>query len=572
MSGLDWVVMGLVSSLIIGYGYWKSSRSSTSLERYTRGDSDLPWYTISLSVIATQASAVTFLSVPGQAYTDGMRFVMFYLGLPLAMIFVSAVMIPFYYRQKVYTAYEFLETYFDTKVRVLTACLFLLQRSLAAAISIAAPAIVLSVILDWPVWLINICIGLIVTFYTVSGGSKAVSQTQKLQMITILSGMLIAGILVIWHLPKELSFGEAMHIAGKSGKLNTMDFSFSWDDRYNLWSGLIGGFFLQMAYFGTDQSQVGRYLGGKSLSQIRLGLLFNGVFKIPMQFGILFIGAMLFVFYQFVQPPVFFNPSSLQRLEAQGYQAELAEITSAHEAAFARKKTSVQQLVEALRTQDDQQVDQARLQMQAAEGDLQAIRGQLTTLIKQSSPTANTNDANYIFLTFVTQYLPAGLVGLLITAILFASMSTTASELSALSTTAVWDVYKKSIYPNGSEHHYLNASKLMVGFWGLMAVLFAQLATQLGTLIEAVNFLGSIFYGTVLGVFLLAFITAQFKALRPKATAVFWSALMTQIWVAWVAYLGQVAFLWLNMLGCLCVMVLAYLLSIALEMIPKKQV
>ncbi|GAB4396682.1 MAG: hypothetical protein OHK0053_11300 [Microscillaceae bacterium] len=559
MEILDWLVLLGSTFGIVWYGLWKS-RGEKNIDDYLKGGHSLPWYTISLSVIATQASAITFLSAPGQAYVDGMRFVLFYLGLPIAMVVISAVMVPLYYRLNVITAYEFLESRLDLKSRVLTAFFFLIQRGLAAGVSIAAPAIVLSVVLNLNITIINFFIGLVVVLYTVMGGSRAVSQTQKLQMITILGGMAWAGYLVIALLPKEVGWEGAMYLAAQTDKFNTMDFSFDLDNRYTLWSGLLGGFFLQMAYFGTDQSQVGRYLGGTSLRQIRLGLLFNGVFKIPMQFAILYIGAMLFVFYQFQAPPLIFNTSVQQKIAQNGYNEELRQLEQKQKAIFQEREAAAQALLRA-RNNPEKEIalpKQRYLETHEAAKALRAETGRLIQKAEGQAPTApnlqkdldymNNIDANYIFLSFVTRFLPAGLVGLLIAVILMASMSTTASELNALASTSTIDIYKRLINPKASEKHYLNISRLLTLFWGGLAILFAQLASHLGTLIEAVNILGSLFYGTILGIFLLAFWPR-----RVSGHAAFGAAILTEILVilVYLEFLGfKIAYLWLNMLGC----------------------
>lgn len=582
MQTLDWIILSLTIIIIVVYGIWKS-RGSRNIENYLKGEKSLPWYTISLSVIATQASAVTFLSVPGQAYVDGMRFVLFYLGLPLAMIVISAVIVPVYYRLRVFTAYEYLESRFDLKTRVLTAFFFLIQRGLAAGVSIAAPAIVLSVILGWNITYINLFIGGLVIVYTVTGGSKAVSQTQKLQMITILTGMGIAGYLVVQMMPQDVNFGDALFLAGQTGKFNTMDFSFDLDNKYTLWTGLLGGFFLQMAYFGTDQSQVGRYLGGTSLSQIRLGLLFNGIFKIPMQFFILFIGAMLFVFYQFQQPPIIFNNSELDKIHNSKYAEKFHTLEQKHQEVFVAKKAKAKALVEARHHADTKKIQEAKQAFQEADIKAKALRGEVAEMLQeidkqdtqklvklseeerleQNTNYINSKDSNYIFLTFVTNFLPAGLVGLLIAVILSASMSTTASELSALASTTLIDMYKRMIYTQGSQKHYLRMSKVLIVFWGILAIIFAQLASHLGTLIEAVNILGSLFYGTVLGVFLLALF---FKKVASNAT--FYAAIIGEVLVILI-YLQvfgfKVAYLWLNMIGCLLVIILAFIFTLLLK-------
>ncbi len=572
MSPLDWFVLLATVISIIGYGMWKS-RKKKGLSDYFSGHT-LPWYTISLSVISTQASAVTFLSVPGQAYTDGMRFVLFYLGLPLAMIFVSAVMLPRYYKLNILTAYEFLETRFDMKVRVLIASFFLMQRSLAAGISIAAPSIVLSVMLGWNSYLVNFLNGGVVVFYILWGGSTAISQTQKLQMLTILIGMALAGYLVVALLPAHVSFTDAMHIAGEGGKLNTMNFKFEWNDRYNIWSGLIGGFFLQLAYFGTDQSQVGRYITGSSITQSRLGLLFNGLFKIPMQFGILFIGAMLYAFYQFYQPPIFFNPEEVRNLTTIADKKALLDLQNKHTEAFNYRKDKAEALLKTYKVPNEAHKDIARKDFKEADAAFQNVKKDYVSLMKKSNPKANTSDTNYIFLTFVNRYMPVGMIGLLIAVILFASMSTTASELNALASTTTIDIYKRALFPNATEAHYLYVSKILTFAWGMIAIVIAQFSLQLGTLIEVVNMLGSWFYGTILGVFLLAFFSKNILS----SNAVFIAAIVSEILIISIdfKFFGlfpniNIAYLWLNMIGCIGVIMLSYLFEGIGRLILKKQ-
>ncbi len=571
MQLLDWLVLVGTTLFITIYGLWKIKKEET-IDGYLRSDHNLSWFTIMLSVISTQASAVTFLSAPGQAYNDGMRFVLFYLGMPLAMIFISVFIIPVYYRLNVVTAYEFLESKFDVRVRSLAVFFFLIQRSLAAGISIAAPAIVFSVILDWNSYFTNIVIGGIVVIYTVWGGSDAISQTQKLQMIVILTGMSIAGYLVVALMPTEVGFSDAMRLAGKSGKLNTMDFSFDLNDKYTIWSGLIGGFFLQMAYFGTDQSQVGRYLGGSSMTQSRLGILLNGIFKIPMQFGILFIGAMLFVFYQFTQPPIFFNSVEVHNLSKSKYKTEYQALETRHTQNFEQKKQAAQAYMQALRVPEhEKNADfkekfiQIEKKYHETETTQKAIRTEFLYLLKKNDPDANLKDVNYIFLTFVNTFLPVGLIGLLIAVILFASMSTTASELNALASTAIVDIYKRSINTQASDKHYIKMSKIFTILWGVFAIIIAQLSLHLGTLIEVVNMLGSWFYGTILGIFLMAF----FWSKHTSSSAVFWSAIITEITVIAMDYQIipiKVAFLWFNVIGCLMVVVL----SLALRLVFRE--
>ncbi|HAI76512.1 MAG TPA: sodium:solute symporter [Microscillaceae bacterium] len=549
MKTLDWLVLIGTTAFIVLYGIWKS-RKQKGVDGFLLSGNSLPWFTISLSIIATQASAVTFLSVPGQAYTDGMRFVLFYLGLPLAMIVVSATMVPIYYKLHVYTAYEYLETRFNVQVRTVVAFLFLIQRSLSAGISIAAPVIILSAMFGWDVFWGNLISGLVIVLYTVTGGSEAVSQTQKLQMGVILIGMALAGVWIVAGLPPDVSLYDAVRFAGINDKLNTMDFKFDLDNRYNLWSGLIGGFFLQMAYFGTDQSQVGRYLGGKSIAQSRLALLFNGIFKIPMQFSILFIGAMLFVFYQFQQPPILFNPSSIEKLRNSELKQDFSSIESQYNQAFALQQAQAKTLMAA--QQNGTATASQKAQYDQTVKQTQAYRQQAQDLLKKQDPTANTNDTNYIFLDYITRYLPAGMVGLLIVVIFAASMSTASSELNALSTTTLIDIYKRSFKPDASDDHYIWVSKGLTLFWGIMSIFFAQLAGRLGTLIEAVNILGSLFYGTILGIFLLAFYVRYVKT-----QAAFAAVFVGQGIIFFLFFYANIAYLWLNFVGCAVVVLSA---------------
>jgi solute:Na+ symporter, SSS family len=556
MRLLDWIVLLGTVFFIVVYGLWKSKKNQTIAD-YLKSGHSLTWFTISLSIISTQASAITFLSTPGQAYTDGMRFILFYLGLPIAMVVTSIILIPIYYRLNVMTAYELLEKRFDVKTRVLTAFFFLIQRGLAAGISIAAPSLVLSVILEWNFYWINILVGSVVIFYTVRGGSDAISQTQKLQMLVILVGMAIAGYLVVKLMPQDVSLMDAMRVAGKADKFNTMNFEFHWEDKYNFWSGIIGGFFLQLAYFGTDQSQVGRYLGGKSMAQSRLGLLFNGIFKIPMQFGILFIGAMLFVFYHFTMPPVFFNRAEVHKIKQSPYAQQFEKVEKEHQILFENRKQKAVDLIEAMKGDNQKQITQAENAYQQSHENFKAVKQKAVDVLKKYDPEINDKDANYIFLSFVMEYLPAGLVGLLIAVILFAAMSTIASELNALATASVIDIYQRTLRPNQTEKHYLKVSGWMIIAWGLFAIGIAHLSIHLGTLIEVVNWLGSWFYGTILGIFLLALFTKQVKA-----NAVFVAAIISEIVVISLDLSPiPVAYLWFNMIGCILTMVLAVTLS-----------
>lgn len=558
MSLLDWVVLFGTLGFIVLYGVWKT-RGSKDIEGYLRGDNSMKWWTIGLSIMATQASAITFLSTPGQAYEDGMRFVQFYFGLPIAMVIISITVVPIFYRLKVYTAYEFLENRFDLKTRTLAALLFLVQRGLAAGITIYAPAIILSTILGWSLTVTNLIIGLLVIIYTVSGGTKAVSVTQKQQMAVMMGGMLVAGIMVVRFLPEYLSFGDAVAVAGKMGKMNIVDFSFDWNDRYNFWSGMTGGLFLALSYFGTDQSQVARYLGGKSTAETRLGLLFNGLLKIPMQFIILFIGVMVFVFYQFNQPPVFFNDAARSKVYNTAYAGEMRRLEEQHTTLFEQKQEVVQSLAAALKSNNEIGVSRAQSEIAGIERESQQVRDQVKELIAQAAPGTETKDTDYVFISFVMKYLPTGLVGLLLAVIFSAAMSSSASELNALASTTVVDIYKRNLRKGGSDRHYLMASKLFTVAWGAAAISFAMFASLYDNLIEAVNIIGSIFYGTILGIFLVAF---YIRAV--KGNAVFIAAVLAEAVVLYCFYFTEIAFLWFNVIGCGLVVVFSYLLQLLL--------
>jgi Na+/proline symporter len=558
VSALDWVVLLGTLAAIVGYGIWKS-RGRQDMARYLRGGNQDKWHTIGLSVMATQASAITFLSTPGQAYQDGMRFIQFYFGLPLAMIALSIVFLPRYFNLRVFTAYEFLESRFDLKTRQLTAFLFLVQRGLSAGITIYAPAIILSSVLGWSLRLTCLCIGGVVIVYTVMGGARAVSQTQKQQMLVMLGGMVVAFVVIVARLPPEVSFGNALHIAGVLGRLNAVDMSFDPRSRYTLWSGLLGGFFLAMAYFGTDQSQVQRYLGARSIAESRLGLLFNGLVKIPMQSLILFVGVMVFVFYQFNAPPIFFNQSELARAKQTPFASKLESLERAHGAAFEHKQSEIWQLDRALDRHDAASITASEQRVRAAEITSAAIRDEAKRTIVAALPDANTKDADYVFLSFVMRNLPRGVVGLLLVVIFCAAMSAVAGELSALASTTVVDFYRRSLRKDASDAHYVRAAKWFTAGWGVLAVLFATFASLLDNLIQAVNILGSLFYGTILGVFLVAF---SRRAVR--GTAVFLAAIAAEAIVVGVFLGTNISFLWYNVIGCGCVMFFSGVLQAAL--------
>lgn len=558
MSQLDWTVLIASLVFIVVYGIYKGRRSK-NIEGYLLADRQMKWYTILLSIMATQASAITFLSAPGQAYADGVRFVQFYLGLPLAMIVLSITAVPIYHRLKVYTAYEYLENRFDLKTRGLAALLFLIQRGLAAGLTIYAPAIILSVILGWNIFWTNLIIGLLVVSYTAYGGTKAVNWTHFQQMLIIFFGMAAAFFMVIHLLPPDISFGDALHIAGKMGKLNAIDFKFDLNNRYNFWSGILGGFFLQLSYFGTDQSQVQRYLTGKSVAQSRLALLLNGMAKIPMQFLILLLGAMVFVFYQFTIPPIFFNTVETQHIRQTEAAAEFAGLEKDYRTAFEQKQANIRQMLAAMKSGDGQSLQKSQKLLQASQSQAEKIKQRAVQLLVEQSPDIDPHDTNYIFLNFVTRYLPAGLVGLIIAAILAASMSSTAAELNALASTTVVDIYRRLVNKTASPQKYVWVSRLATLAWGGYAILLAQYASRLGSLIEAVNILGSLFYGTILGIFLVAFYLKKIGG-----TATFLGAILAEIVVVAFFMFSGISFLWYNLIGCAGVVIFAAILNLFL--------
>ncbi|MFA5244578.1 MAG: sodium:solute symporter [Pedobacter sp.] len=555
MSGLDWLVLFITLLVIVIYGIYKS-RGTENIEGYLLGNQSFPWYSVTLSVMATQASAITFLSAPGLAFSSGMSFVQFYFGLPLAMIVLCVTFVPIFHRLKVYTAYEFLENRFDLRTRALTAFLFLVQRGLSTGITIYAPSIILSTILDIDTTYTTLFIGGLVISYTVYGGTKAVSYTQMLQMSIIFSGLLLAGILVVKLLPDSIGFGKALQIAGKMGRTNAIDFKFDWNNQYTVWSGLIGGFFLQLSYFGTDQSQVGRYLTGSSIGQSRLGLLMNGLVKIPMQFLILMIGVLVFTFYQYQQPPIFFNSYELGKLEKSEYKEDLNRIKSDYSNAFIEKQAQINILEKALDRKDEQAINTQRSILEQADQKTKAIRQQAVDLMKKNDPEADTNDNNYVFLSFVTKYLPQGLIGLLIAIIFLASMGSTAGALNSLASTTVIDIYKRLINKDASDEKYLSVSRWATVIWGIFCILMALYASEMGNLLEAVNILGSLFYGTILGIFIVAF---YFKSIGGSAT--FYAAIITEVIVFSCWLMNLMAFLWLNVVGCILVVLIALILQ-----------
>ena len=555
MSTLDLIVLFGTLIFIVGYGVYKA-RGSKDIKGYLKGDNSMKWWTVGLSVMATQASAITFLSTPGQAFEDGMRFVQFYFGLPIAMVVLSITFIPIYYRLKVYTAYEYLESRFDLKTRTLAALLFLVQRGMGAGITIYAPSIIVSTILDWNLTVTNIIIGVLVIIYTVSGGTKAVSQTQKQQMAVMMGGMIVAAFVIIDLLPEEISFVNALDVAGNMGRLNVVNFEFDLSDRYNIWSGITGGFFLALSYFGTDQSQVQRYLSGKSVAQSRLGLLMNGLLKVPMQFLILFVGVLVFVFYQFYQPPVFFNEAIKEQVEQTDYAAQWSELESKHQQTFEAKREGLREMLQAVENNDENVVEASKAKVNQLQEEQLEIRNEVKQLVNLAVPIAETKDTDYVFITFVMTYFPHGLIGLLLAVIFSAAMSSTASELNALGSTSTVDLYKRSIKKEGSDQHYLLASRLLTLLWGIIAIIFATFASLADNLIEFVNIIGSIFYGTILGIFLLAFYIRYVQS-----NAAFIAAVIGQTTVIYLFFTTDIGFLWFNFIGCGLVVGIALILQ-----------
>jgi solute:Na+ symporter, SSS family len=555
VSGVDYAVLFGTLLAIAIYGWWKS-HSDHDLNHYLRGDSSIRWGTIGLSVMATQASAITFLSTPGQAYENGMGFLQNYFGLPFALIVVCAVFIPIYHRLKVVTAYEYLGQRFDQKTRLLGAFLFLLQRGLAAGITIYAPAIILSALLGWNLRLTILLAGLFVVIYTTSGGTTAVSHTQKWQMAVILAGMAVAFGMILHRLPPNVSFFEALSIGGRMGKLDAVDFSVDVQRRYTFWSGTLGGFFLALSYFGTDQSQVQRYLAGGSLAGSRFGLIFNAVLKLPMQFFILLTGVMVFVFFQFEKPPLFFNQPAYERAAQTAQADNLAALQNRYDNVFAKKQTEIRGLTNALDSGSAQAIATATSAVREQQKAIDELRGEVKQALKAADPKFETNDADYVFISFVLRYLPHGIIGLLIAVIFCAAMSSSASELNALGSTTVVDFYRPLLHPGAREAHYLFVSKLCTALWGGVAISSALFANLVENLIQAINILGSIFYGSILGIFLVAFFLRFVRG-----SAVFFAALTSQALVLLLFYTTKIGYLWYNLIGCVVVLALSALLE-----------
>ncbi|MGC9973655.1 MAG: sodium:solute symporter [Bryobacteraceae bacterium] len=553
MRPLDWIVLvGALVSMVV-YGLYKG-RGSNTVDKYLLAGKTMPWYAMALSIMATQASAITFISTPGQAYADGMRFVQMYFGLPIAMVILAATAVPIFHRAGVYTAYEYLEKRFDSKTRALVSAIFLIQRGLAVGLALAAPAIVLTAILGWPFRATTVIIGCLVLLYTVSGGVKALTWTDVQQMAIILCGLVAALVTAIWLLPSHLSLRDAISLAGAAGKLNAVDLHFDLKNEFNIWSGLIGGTFLALSYFGTDQSQVQRYLTGKSIAQSRLSLLFNAVAKIPMQFVILFTGAMVFVFYLYQQPPLLFQPVELKRIAA---QADYRPVAERYDRAFEERKQAADRLIEARRLSDPARERVSLDQYRRAQKDIDAARARGLELARQASGDPRFNDTNYIFLSFVTRYMPAGIVGLVMAVIFAATMSSISAEFNSLATVSVIDVYRRHVRKGASDRHYLRFSRAATAFWGCYAMIFAALYGQnLGTLVVAVNKVGSLFYGGMLGVFVLAFAFP-----RVRGTAAFLGVLAGEAAIFYASFFTQISFLWYNVVGCCVVVGVGLLLS-----------
>ena len=549
MALLDWIVLLSTMLFIVIYGSYKT-KGSKNINDFIRGSNESKWYTIGLSVMATQASAITFLSTPGQAFHSGMGFVQFYFGLPIAMVIICIVFIPLYHRLNVYTAYEFLENRFDLKTRTLTASLFLIQRGLSAGITIFAPAIILSAVLGWNLTFLNIIIGVLVIIYTVSGGTKAVNVTHKQQMAVIFLGMFAAFFVILYSLPQDITFNKALKIAGASGKMEILDFSFDLNNRYTVWTGFLGGTFLMLSYFGTDQSQVQRYLSGSSVRESQMGLIFNGLLKVPMQFFILLVGVFVFVFYQFNSSPLNFNPAATKAVRNSDQAAAYASLEQAHEKIESQKK------VLQFEVASDPKNEANKAQIKELEQAEIRNREEAKGLILKADKDQETNDKDYVFIHFILNNLPRGLIGLLLAVILSAAMSSTAAELNALASTTVVDIYKRSWKKEENDLHYVTASKWFTLLWGILAILVASIANLFDNLIQLVNIIGSIFYGNVLGIFLLAFFVKYVKG-----NAVFIAAIITQLIIFAVYSADILPYLWLNLLGCTLVMVIAVIIQ-----------
>ncbi|MGY8918999.1 MAG: sodium:solute symporter [Flavobacteriales bacterium] len=553
MQLLDWIVLSSTLLIIVIYGTLKTRGSKNAID-YIKGGSEAKWWTVGISVMATQASAITFLSTPGQAFNDGMGFVQFYFGLPIAIIIICIVFIPIYHKLKVFTAYEYLESRFDLKTRTLTSILFLIQRSLAAGITIFAPAIILSSVLGWDLTTLNIIIGLLVIVYTVSGGTKAVNYTQKYQMAVIFTGLIITFLIIVSSLPDNVSFQKAIELAGVNDKMKILDFSFDFENRYTVWSGVIGGTFLALSYFGTDQSQVQRYLSGKSLKEMQMGMIFNGILKIPMQFFILLIGVMVFVFYQFNPSPLNFNPQAEIIVSQSDKAKEYSKLKSSLEEVYYLKNEITKEYLNDNKQSLIGEIKNLNEREKEIRDNAKKIIDEVS---RNSAKKTESNDKDYVFISFILNNLPKGLVGLLIAVILSAAMSSTASELNALATTTTIDLYNRNKKTKSTEMQTVNATKMFTVLWGAFAIGIACVAYLADNLIQLVNIIGSIFYGNVLGIFLIAFFIKYIKS-----NAVFLGALITQLIIIYVWYNDFMPYLWLNLLGTLTVIIISYALQL----------
>jgi len=553
MTTLDWIVMMVVIVAIPAFGLWKGRGSSTT-SHYLLAGKTMPWYAMGLSIMATQASAITFIATTGQAYADGMRFVQFYFGLPIAMVILAATAVPIFHKAGVYTAYEYLERRFDARTRALASIVFLIQRGAAVGLSLYAPAIVMSVIFGWPDRLTTLVIGVICVLYTTMGGIPAVTWTDTLQMVVIFAGLILALFTVISLMPHGVSFTDAVYLAGAVGKLNAVDTKLDWNNRYNLWSGLLGGTFLMLGYFGCDQSQVQRYLSGKSVAQSRLGLLFNGMAKVPMQFFILFVGAMVFVFYLFAQPPMLFETAAMKAIRS---EAGYSQTQGRFDNAWRNRMQAAQALNDARKKDDKIALGASVKAYRSAQTEIDDARRSGIRLYEKSQGKPGFNDTNYIFLTFVTRYFPAGVIGLVIAVILNAAMSSSSGELNSLATVSVMDLYRRFVRAEATDRHYLLASRVSTAVWGIWAVVFAQYAKNLGSLVEAVNQVGSYFYPVLLGVFVLAFF---FR--RVQGSAAFWAMLTGEAAIVACSLFTHVAFLWYNVIGTFTVVVAGLVFSV----------
>ena len=562
MQLFDWIVLIVTLLFIVTYGAWKT-KGSKNVEDFILGSNETPWHVVGLSVMATQASAITFLSTPGQAYHDGMGFVQFYFGLPIAMVVICVTFIPIYHKLKVYTAYEYLEKRFDLKTRSLAALLFLFQRGLGTGLTIYAPAIILSALLGWNLTIMNIIIGVLVIIYTFSGGTKAVNVTQKQQMFVIMSGMFITFFLILHYLPNDMTFTNALHIAGANDKMNIVSFSIDPEEKYTFWSGITGGFFLALAYFGTDQSQVGRYLSGKSVRESQMGLIMNGLLKVPMQFFILLTGVMVFVFFQFNPVPLNFNPNNKIIVEKSAFKGEYHTLEKKLDDLSEDKKVINLLYIDQLNQDYDNPI--LRKELITLSNKEKDLRDRAKEIILKADSGSETNDKDYVFFHFILHYLPKGLIGLLLAVIISAAMSSTASGLNALASTTAIDIYKRNLKEEKSERHYLNATKFFTLLWGIVAILFACIGTLFENLIQLVNIIGSIFYGTVLGIFLVGFYVKQVKS-----QAIFYSAVFSQITIFVIYYYAiyiypsgeeKLGYLWLNFIGAMLTIIISSILQ-----------